>query len=483
MSQAVKVGIFMAVTLAVLAYMIIRVEDLRFFGDPGRRVDAVFDSVAGLDDKSTVRVAGVRVGRVDGIRLEGKSAVVTLLLETPVELREGASAAIANLGLLGDKYLTLDPGPETAPPLADGARISGSSPAGLDQAMAKLNELGDSLTRAADSLGGPDSSFDRLLDNLAATSAEIRSLIAANREQVSATVGHFARFSNTLADEIPQLTDQMERLLTEVESVVSENREGFGDTVEFVREATSDLRTSIDHLNQITGRVARGEGTIGKLVASEAAHEQLVSALNSVEEGVDTLSDTLGRVRDLELDLGFDGYYLDRAEDFRSAFHLTLTPGDSGRFYRLEAIDDPRGRTRTQTDVITRTLADGSVDTETIRQQRTEDDLAISAQVGFRVGDAAFRAGVFESAGGAAVDYQPRGDQLRLSMEAFDFSREDDLDPRLRLTASWRLTRGFHLLGGYDDLLVGDRRSVFLGGSLTWSDDDLKYLLGSLPRF
>jgi ABC-type glutathione transport system ATPase component len=37
----------------------------------GHRVDASFTSVAGLDDKSAVRVAGVRVGRVDGIRLEG----------------------------------------------------------------------------------------------------------------------------------------------------------------------------------------------------------------------------------------------------------------------------------------------------------------------------------------------------------------------------------------------------------------------------
>lgn len=61
-------------------------------------MDALFDSVAGLDDKSAVRVAGVRVGRVDGIRLEGRRARVTLLLETPMTLVEGTRALVSNMG-------------------------------------------------------------------------------------------------------------------------------------------------------------------------------------------------------------------------------------------------------------------------------------------------------------------------------------------------------------------------------------------------
>ena len=61
MSQALKVGIFMTIALVAVAYFILRIEDLTLFRPEGRRVDAVFDSVAGLDDKAPVRVAGVRV--------------------------------------------------------------------------------------------------------------------------------------------------------------------------------------------------------------------------------------------------------------------------------------------------------------------------------------------------------------------------------------------------------------------------------------
>ncbi len=45
----------------------------------------------------------------------------------------------------------------------------------------------------------------------------------------------------------------------------------------------------------------------------------------------------------------------------------------------------------------------------------------------------------------------------------------------------YHFTDNLFLLGGYDDPLVADRRSIFLGGGVTWVDDDLKYLMGSLP--
>src|SRR5262245_37670696 len=115
-----KVGVFATLGLVLLAWLIWRIEDIHPFREKGRKVDASFTSVAGLDDKAAVRVAGVRVGRVDGIRLEGTHALVTLLLEKKVPLTQGASARIANMGLLGDKYVELVPGPPGAPELPKG---------------------------------------------------------------------------------------------------------------------------------------------------------------------------------------------------------------------------------------------------------------------------------------------------------------------------------------------------------------------------
>src|SRR5438270_9842676 len=166
MSQMIRVGVFATVCLVILAVLIWKVEDINPFRKGGRRIDAVFGTVAGLDDKSAVRMAGVRVGRVDGIGLaaDGRSAKVRLLLEQPLSLTQGASARIANLGLLGDKYVEIVPGPPTAPPLPDNAVLRGTSPVTFDEAMAKLDSIGSSIEKVTGSLGG--SNINNLVQDL-----------------------------------------------------------------------------------------------------------------------------------------------------------------------------------------------------------------------------------------------------------------------------------------------------------------------------
>ncbi len=484
MSQAIKVGIFGAIALAVLAYLILKVEHWRPFAPAGVRWEAVFESVAGLDDKATVRVAGVRVGRVDGVGLRDGQAIVGLLLEPPVELRQGARARIANLGILGDKFVVLDPGPPGAPPLAPGAVLPGEAPVSFDDALARLDGLAGSLQETVGSIsGGPEgSAIRRLLDSLEATSDEIGRLVADNRSQISTTVGHFAEVSATLSRELPRLAEQMERVLGEIEGVVGENRGDLRQTMVQVREATDGIRGSIDNLNEISGRLARGEGTVGKLLTSEETHDQLLSTMGTIESGVQELSDTLGRVRKLKLDLGFDSYWLESQDEARTAFTIQITPEGKDRWYHLGVVDDPRGRVRTNTEVTTATLPDGSTETTTVRRVNTEDKVTLDAQFGFRLGERAdFRAGLFQTTAGLGVDWEPVAERFRLSLEAYDFGREEDLAPHLRLIGRWRLHPNFFLQGGYDDFLESDRDSIFLGGGVRWSDDDLKYLIGSLP--
>src|SRR3954470_17362907 len=121
MAQALKVGIFATICLIILAVLVWKIEDLNPFKQKGQKLDAVFDSVAGLDDKASVRIAGVRVGRVDGVGLSGTRARISLLLEgKPIRLTVGTHARIASLGLLGEKYVELVPGPPNAPELPAG---------------------------------------------------------------------------------------------------------------------------------------------------------------------------------------------------------------------------------------------------------------------------------------------------------------------------------------------------------------------------
>jgi len=485
MSQAVKVGLFALVALVLLALMVLRIEDVPVLGGPRQSVVAEFASVAGLDDKATVRIAGVRVGRVDGIALEDRQARVRLALEDALELTEGTYARIANLGLLGEKYVVLEPGPEGAPPLPDGAVIPGYAPPTIDETLAKFSALGDSLGGLG---GGGD--LDRLIRNLAAMSTEIRSLVEANRGQVEATLANVESFSGTLARELPRLTGQVEAVLVrmdatlaQLERTVGESRPDVEATAANLRRLTEDARVSVDNLNEVTGRLARGEGTLGKLLTSDEAHDELVSALGSVESGVETLSAALGGIQKIQLELGLESYWLEALEESQSAFTLDIDP-QSGKLYRVGVVDSPFGKEETNVRRTTVTGPDGTSETTVTETVERTDDLRLSALFGFpTVGDTRLWAGVIESSGGVQVEYPLLDRRLWLSLEAFDFDREGELEPRLRLSGRYRLGEMLYLRAGYDDFLESERDSLFLGGGLRWRDDQLKYLLGSLPRF
>ncbi len=490
MSQAVKVGIFALIALGLAGYFILRIEDFNPFTGEATKVDALFESVAGLDDKSTIRVAGVRVGRVDGISLDGRMARVHLLLEEDLGLTEGSFARISNMGLLGDKYVELVPGSTEAPPLPNGATIPGVTSPSFDDAMAKLNDVADSIQDLADPLAGSiigegeETSLSRLIDNLEATTEQIRLLVEANREQIGRTIGNFEVASAALARELPRLSSQMEAVLAEIHGVVSENREEVGTSAENLAELTEALKTSVADLNQISGKMARGEGSIGKLLNSEEAHDELVGTLDSIQGGVDQLSDTLGRVGRLRLDVDLEGWVPSESErDSYGGVGLTLIPNpDSRRMYRVGLASTPQGEERMKTQVITETLPDGTTEMTRIETLTREDEPVISALVGYRW-DNGLRlwTGLVEEDFGVQAEYPFFDRRFWLDFKAFSFDRDDDLDPHLRLTGKWYVNDNVYLQGGYDDPLVDEFDSLFVGGGVRWTDDDLKYLLGSVP--
>ena len=494
MAQAVKVGIFAAICLVVLAVLIWNIEEINPFAPQQRRVDAVFDSVAGLDEKATVRVAGVRVGQVESLGLgpNGRNARVTIRLDRPLDLRAGTIARVANLGLLGEKYVEILPGPAGGPPLPEDAVLPGETPLSIDDAMAKLGEIGKSIQRATGSFADVDlgGSLDRLAKDLELTSREVRLLVAENRATVNSTLASFDQASATLARELPRLAEQMNRTLSQIEGILAENRPNVAGSTENIRELTGSLQTSVDNLNRISEKIASGEGTIGKLVNSEEAHQELVATLDSIQGGVESLSGTLGAINRFKIDLDMQAAYLPGLDEdaisstTRSQLLVDIDPQDEVRLYRAGIVHTPQGKRRDKTQQVTVTLPDGTTQTTTTQTVSEERDYQISALFGYRSPqDLRLWAGIIEGSGGAQAEYPLFDKRLWLSFEAYDFSRPDDKAPHLRLTGRYQLNPNLYLIGGYDDFLESQYDSLFLGGGIRWNDDNIKYLLGAAPRF
>ncbi len=497
----------MLIILAILGYFVLRIEDVRVSREGGaKKVSAIFDSVAGLDNKSAVRVAGVRIGKVSDIRLrpDGK-AEVTMEIDHDVQLHSNATARVANLGLLGEKYVELDPGTQNAPlvPAEQNIVLRGSQPASIDEVTNQVSAIATDVKAITTSLravmAGPEGQqrLQDIVENVRQITAQMRELVAANRTNVDATLTNVREISAELRTTIPRLAESIEKVANSLSGTMSENRQDLRAVVENLHKLSGDLRTTADNLNAITGQMRSGEGTVGKLLYSNEAHDRLTAALTSVESGVNELKTTLGRANRISLDLGMKGEYYaglpqqpDGAQNIgsnsRAAVMLRLTPNpERNRFYNVELADDPRGKRRDTTTDDTFTDPTTGRSITIIRNQTTFDrGFLVSAQAGWNLQPIAVRVGLFDSTGGAGVDYR-LNDRIRFSGEAFDFGKRRDNNPHLRLYGEYMFrqekpnTPMLFLTTGVDN--VFNSSAFTFGGGIRWRDDDLKYLLGSVP--
>lgn len=104
------VGLFVLAGLLCLAYLAIRLGDVRWLGSRDYTVTATFPSVSGLKEGAGVEIAGVEVGKVEAIVLQEDRALVTLRIRDGVVLTEDVIASVRTKGIIGDKYIQLVPG-------------------------------------------------------------------------------------------------------------------------------------------------------------------------------------------------------------------------------------------------------------------------------------------------------------------------------------------------------------------------------------
>ena len=494
MSHTARVGVFMVIALAILGVFIVKIEEIPIGTKGGRtRVQAAFPSVAGLDEKSAVRIAGVRVGIVERIDLNDDRALVTLALDPNVHLHEGARAEVTSLGMLGDKYVELYPGDLKAGPLPPGTVLAGTSPVSFDQVLKTVGDIGGDLKAVSASLretiGGEagQKRLEQIVDNVRDLTASIRDLVQANRTNVDSTVANFRDFSQTLKTELPRFADKLVELADHVDAMVQDNRGNVDASLSNVKELTAELRVSAENINKITGKIASGEGTVGKLINDDTTVNNLNGTLKSVESGVQSLRNTIGRAERWHLDVNLRAEALPGVKsadnnNSRSAFGIDLQTTEK-RFYRLELVSSPVGRTSTTVQTVTTTPPGGAGQTVTQTVVTNKNNDTVNAQVGYHVGDGlTFRAGLFESTGGLGIDKDMLRNQLRLTLEAYDFARSVK-PPHLRFEGRYYLTHNLFAYAGWDDPVWSQRSSVLFGGGVTWRDEDLKYLLGTATSF
>ena len=106
------VGIFVAIGLVCLGYMAIKLGKVSFFPEDPVVLHARFTSVSGLKVGSPIEIFGIQVGKVQKVEIDPKKgmACVQMGINKGIKIYEDAIASIKTAGLIGDKFIKVDPG-------------------------------------------------------------------------------------------------------------------------------------------------------------------------------------------------------------------------------------------------------------------------------------------------------------------------------------------------------------------------------------
>lgn len=107
------VGFFVACGIAALFFMAMQISNLSSFAQENvYTISARFENSGGLKEKSAVSIAGVRIGRVSNISVDKTTyeSVVEMEIESQYQLPDDTSASIFTAGLLGEQFISLEPG-------------------------------------------------------------------------------------------------------------------------------------------------------------------------------------------------------------------------------------------------------------------------------------------------------------------------------------------------------------------------------------
>lgn len=429
MRREAKIGIFLTGTLIIAAVFVLFVGDVStIFRKPGYTISVYFDSATGLDKGAAVRMAGVKIGDVKEIRLAERKAEILMDISPKYQVPKGSKAALASLGLLGERYVEITPSeaPEFCQP---GEALEAAPSVSFDQLGSLVLSIGQEIKEVSTSLReitGEKTrmNLEKTLENLSSFSEGLNKFMADNRSDLEAGIRSASQAAQGFDKKIDEISKNIDDTVLLMKGVVQDNRENIKFDLDKIKELLLKVEESLRLLSESLEKINKGEGTLGKLIDDPKLYDDARDTLDSVKKTVEPL----GQLRATG---GFRADYLSETEKVKTYIDVGFSLARK-YFLLAQVAEDPR-----------------------------LNKFVYSAQGGARLGPFVPRAGIIESEFGAGIDYFAFKDRLVFSLEGYDFQRDDG--PHFRFTSQFSILKYFYLLLGVDDFGLSPKREIFFG--------------------
>jgi len=105
-------GLFVLVGLICVGYLTVKLGNVHLWGSDSYPLYARFNSVSGLRIGNSIEMLGLEIGEIVGFTMDQEKSMVVaeLRIRKPIKMYDDAIASIKTAGLIGDKYVSIDPG-------------------------------------------------------------------------------------------------------------------------------------------------------------------------------------------------------------------------------------------------------------------------------------------------------------------------------------------------------------------------------------
>ncbi|MFF3593890.1 MCE family protein [Kitasatospora indigofera] len=293
----VVVGAVGLLLLAVAGTAAYNADALPVIGG-GTAYAADFSEAAGLRSGNEVRVAGVKVGKVTGVALDGDRVKVTFTVRD-TWIGDASTAAIGIKTLLGEKYLAVDPlggaeqDPDARIPLSRTTSPYDVTKAldGLGQTFGALDteKLAESFRTIADTFRSTPDSVRGAVDGLSALSrtvadrdAQLARLLAGSRQLTTTLTDQNGRFESLLADG-NLLLGELRRRRDAIHALLTGTRDLGAQLTGLVQDNERQLAPTLDALDRVTTVLRANQASLDQALALAGPYYRLVG--NTVGSG------------------------------------------------------------------------------------------------------------------------------------------------------------------------------------------------------
>ncbi|HRE41613.1 MAG TPA: MlaD family protein [Ignavibacteria bacterium] len=280
----IKVGIFvLGAVILILATSFwakgfIASKDLR-------EMKAYFTNVSGLNVGDPVTVMGVKMGRVEEIKLVGDSIEIDFTLDKSVKVKQDYKIEVAILELMGGKCIFINPGKSNVE-IDYAYHMNGSEGADLGAMFRKVDALGDSVSILLGKFSSNSDNINRVLLNVNDLIGDPQ--LKSNMKGTLANFESTSRNLNLLVAEnrvsLGNLSSKVGQTVDNVNTILDDSSPEFKKTFDNIQILTGRVDSLINNLNTMVLDIQDEKGSVGKFIYDEKFYENMNKTLIEIEK-------------------------------------------------------------------------------------------------------------------------------------------------------------------------------------------------------